>query len=72
MKRTLVALLLVLALSLGLCLSNAEEQAAAPQPTLLMTIDDAEVWLSDIQNIAYQLYMYGYAESMYDYLQALD
>ncbi len=72
MKRTLVALLLVLALSLGLCLSNAEEQAAGPQPTLLMTIDDAEVWLSDIQNIAYQLYMYGYAESMYDYLQALD
>ncbi|MBQ4227901.1 MAG: hypothetical protein II697_06820, partial [Clostridia bacterium] len=72
MKRTIVALLLVLALSLGLCLSNAEEQATAPQPTLLMTIDDAEVWLSDIQNIAYQLYMYGYAESMYDYLQALD
>ena len=72
MKRTIVALLLALALSLGLCLSCAEEEATAPQRTLLMTIDDVEVWLDDIQNIAYQLYNFGYANSMYDYLQALD
>ena len=43
MKRTIVALLLALALSLGLCLSCAEEEATAPQRTLLMTIDDVEL-----------------------------